>query len=191
MPDQPTDKIPWRLVRHVNITSTDDLDAFEKYASGELAVLPKYYDGNGDCIHDFSQYSKEDIKAVVESERVFRETTLDEWLEMARDFYQDSTGTKRRPKLLEDEFITFLRLNEKYGADDKWFRPEQFLNAVWVLGKDTTIDHTTFETLPYYSEVEGALTWISYQSKSYEQFRIYHRPTDTAGFIDFDVDRVP
>jgi hypothetical protein len=177
----PTAKIPWQLSLRVNRADAQVLDTLDRYTSGDVAALPKddYYD------RFYSEFSKDDIKAVIESERIFRATTLDEWLEIARDFYQDATGTKGRPKLLEDEFVTFLRLAEKYGAHEE-FRPEQFLNAVWVLGKDATIDHATFESLPYY--LEHGLSWHSYLSKAFGHFRAYRPENDLAGIISFGVE---
>jgi hypothetical protein len=180
MPNQPTAKIDWRLISYVNRMDDSSLAEVERYALSELPELP--WPWNEDR-NDLRQYSKDDIRAVIESERVFRATTLDEWLEIARDFYQDATGTNRRPKLLEDEFVTFLRLNAKYGADENWFRPEHFLNAVWVLGRDAAIDHATFESLPYY--LEHGVSWQAYLSKSYKQFRKYMPPDDTAGILGF------
>ena len=135
-------------------------------------------------------YSNDDIKAVIDSERVFRSTTLDDWLEISRDFYQDSTRTKRRPKLLEDEFVTFLRLDARYGNGDKWFEPEEFLNAVWILGKDATVDHETFEALPYY--LDEGLCWRTYGGKAFEHFRKYRPPEmdNESFFVSFDFEQV-
>jgi hypothetical protein len=143
----------------------------DRYVAGELEL-------DADWREDFGQYSKDGLRTVLEAERIFRSTTLDDWLEIARDFYQDATDTKRRPQLLEPEFVTFLGLNEKYGADEDWFRPEQFLNAVWVLGKDTNVDHATFEILPYY--LEKGPCWKNYEGRSYDYFKIYRQREDDA-----------
>src|ERR1700730_305213 len=119
MPPEPTAKLHWKLVLDVNRVDGKTLDMLERYADpkGEMSELPSPW------YKIFSQYSKEDIREAVGSERVFRESTLDDWLEIARDFYQDATGTKRRPKLLEDEFVAYLRLEAKYGSGDNGFKP--------------------------------------------------------------------
>jgi hypothetical protein len=173
-----TDKALLRLQRlqcDVNRHSVKILDELERYATSDLPQ-PSRQD---DDLRIASRYSKAEIKDAVAAERIFRSTTLDDWLEIARMFYGDATGTTRRPKLLEDEFVTFLRLNAKHGADDRLFRPEHFLNAVWSLGKDAEVDHATFETLPWWGDEDGGgQCWQKYHSKAYDAFKVYHAPIE-------------
>lgn len=191
MPSHPTDN-PYtdkalrrlqRLQREVNRHSDSTLDGIDQFVAGTLSSIPHPW------AEFFVGYTKDEIKDAVAAERVFRAVTLDQWLEIARDFYQDSTGTTRRPKLLEDEFVAYLRLNAKYG-DRESFRPEQFLNAVWALGKDPKIDHATFESLPYCIEdwmttrpgdAELSLCWQTYLGHN-ELFKAYRLPNEDESY---------
>jgi hypothetical protein len=164
------------LQRDVNRHHVKVLDELERYASSD-AAQPSRQD---DDLRIASRYTKAEIKDAVAAERIFRLVTLDDWLEIARDFYQDSTGTKRRPKLLEDEFVTFLRLNDKHGSGEV-VRPEQFLNAVWMLGKDPQVDHATFETLPWWGTDDNphdGACWQKYLSKARDAFKVYWPPIE-------------
>lgn len=125
---------------------------FDAYLSGE-GKKPIYLDGFLDG------YSKEEIKEAVElgraqwvSDDIVQATTLDEWLEIARDFYQDASGSKRRPQLLDNDFLAMLKLEEKYqegGTTILTSEPELFLNAVLLLAKDPDLDHERFNSLPW------------------------------------------
>lgn len=181
MPQEPTAKSLSQLSLRLNRLPLPVIDILERFVMGEKDVRPTrewalVWDDV--LMEDVRGYSNEEIKSVIDSERVFRATTLDDWLEIARDFYQGATGTKRRPKLLEDEFVAYLRLDVKYGTGRNGysdFEPEGFLNAVWMLGKDATVDHENFETLPYYVE-EGGACWRDYSGKAFDHFRKYRPP---------------
>jgi hypothetical protein len=88
---------------------------------------------------------------------ISRRTTVYEWLEIARDCYEYFHG--RRPELMVKEDADFLE-TEMRGTDWGW-SGAKFCSVVAILARDKTIDHKTFETLPWadYGEEEKD-TWI-------------------------------
>jgi hypothetical protein len=161
-----------RFLRRV--VSGWDADDGARYLDAYLAgraKLPDYMVESG----YLDGYSMEEIReAVVEARAqalthhiVTYDTTINDWLEIARDFYQDATGSSRRPQLLADEYLEYLRLVDKYGGTtDIHEHPEVFLNAVWRLGKDPDVDHARFNSLPW----DEAWGWPRYWSGATRQW---------------------
>jgi hypothetical protein len=169
MTNNPTDNPRRSLMHEVRWKPDEFLSQLESYVEGKISKLPLPPDPafpSQEKGLDLNKFSKEDIAACVQSERIFRETTIDEWLEIARDYYQDATGTKRRPKLFKNWIAEHWR--EHWTPLNRHFDPELMLNAVWLFGKDKMIDHAAFEEMVY-SDLDGDPSWAKYERKADEQ----------------------
>jgi hypothetical protein len=164
MPNNPTDRID--LHNFVRALPDEELRVLAAFATNQSAELPA-------LLHNYSDVDRNWLRLTVDSECANRLTTVEEWVEIARDWYADFTKTKRKPQLVLEEDIDWIKGQRIYRD----WTPDGFLNAVWFLSQDRTVDHSAFEAMPYFyrsgyedafgGDVEAAekRTWVHYVRK--------------------------